>query len=267
MTGQPRSYLFVPGDRPERIGKARASGADAVVVDLEDAVAPASKVAARDAVAGALDAAAPVVLRVNGADTAWFADDARLAAHPGVAAAMLPKAAAAEAVAALRSASGGKPVLALVESAAGMANVAALAATAGVARLVFGSIDFQLDLDIADDDLALLAFRSQLVLASRLANLPAPVDGITPAFDDAARIEAEARRARSLGFGAKLCIHPKQVAIVNGAFSPSTAELAWAQRVVDAATAADGAAVAVDGKMVDAPVLARARRLLAARRD
>jgi citrate lyase subunit beta/citryl-CoA lyase len=266
MTGQPRSYLFVPGDRPERIGKARASGADAVVVDLEDAVAPASKVAARDAVAGALDAAAPVVLRVNGADTAWFADDARLAAHPGVAVVMLPKAATAEAVAALRSASGGKPVLALVESAAGMANVAALAATAGVARLVFGSIDFQLDLDIADDDLALLAFRSQLVLASRLANLPAPVDGITPAFDDAARIEAEARRARSLGFGAKLCIHPKQVAIVNGAFSPSAAELAWAQRVVDAAAAADGAAVAVDGRMDDAPVLARARRLLAARR-
>jgi citrate lyase subunit beta/citryl-CoA lyase len=266
MTGQPRSYLFVPGDRPERIGKARASGADAVVVDLEDAVAPASKVAARDAVAGALDAAAPVVLRVNGADTAWFADDARLAAHPGVAVVMLPKAATAEAVAALRSASGGKPVLALIESAAGMANVAALAATAGVARLVFGSIDFQLDLDIADDDLALLAFRSQLVLASRVANLPAPVDGVTAAFDDAARIEAEARRARSLGFGAKLCIHPKQVAIVNGAFSPSTAELAWAQRVVDAATAADGAAVAVDGKMVDAPVLARARRLLAARR-
>ena len=266
MTGQPRSYLFVPGDRTERIGKARASGADAVIVDLEDAVAPANKVAARDAVAGALDAAAPVVLRVNGADTAWFADDARLAVHPGVAAVMLPKAAAAEAVAALRSASGGKPVLALIESAAGMANVAALAATAGVARLVFGSIDFQLDLDIADDDQALLAFRSQLVLASRVANLPAPVDGVTPSFDDEARIEAEARRARSLGFGAKLCIHPKQVAIVNGAFSPSAAELAWAQRVVDAAAAADGAAVAVDGRMVDAPVLARARRLLAARR-
>jgi citrate lyase subunit beta/citryl-CoA lyase len=266
MTAQPRSYLFVPGDRAERIAKARASGADAVIVDLEDAVAPASKAAARDAVAAALDAAAPVVLRVNGADTAWFADDARLAAHPGVSAVMLPKAAAAEPVAALRSASGGKPVLALVESAAGMANVAGLAATAGVARLVFGSIDFQLDLDIADDDLALLAFRSQLVLASRLADLPAPVDGVTTALDDAARVEAEARRARSLGFGAKLCIHPRQVATVNDAFSPSPAELEWARRVVDAASASAGAAVAVDGRMVDAPVLARAKRLLAARR-
>jgi len=261
---QPRSYLFVPGDRPERFAKARASGADAVIVDLEDAVAPANKGAARDAVAGALDAAHPVVLRINGADTAWFEDDARLAAHPGVSAVMLTKAAAVEAVAALRTASGGKPVLALVESAAGMANLAALAAAQGVARLVFGSIDFQLDLDIADDDLALLPFRMQLVLASRVANLPPPVDGVTTALDDAARIESEARRARSLGFGAKLCIHPRQVPIVNGAFSPGAAEVAWAQRVVEAAAASGGAAVAVDGKMVDAPVLARARRLLAA---
>jgi len=262
----PRSYLFVPGDRPERIAKARAGGADAVIVDLEDAVAPGNKALARDAVAGALDAAAPVVLRVNGADTAWFGDDARLAAHPGVTAVMLPKAAAAEPVAALRAASGGKPVLALIESAAGMANLKALAATAGVARLVFGSIDFQLDLDIADDDLALLPFRMRIVLASRVANLPAPVDGVTTALDDAAQIEGQARRARSLGFGGKLCIHPRQVAIVNEAFSPSAADLAWAQRVVDAAAASGGAAVAVDGKMVDAPVLARARRLLAARR-
>ncbi len=265
VTTQPRSYLFVPADRPERIAKARASGADAVIVDLEDAVAPAGKAAARDAAANVLDGAQPVVLRINGADTAWFADDARLAAHRGVAAVLLPKAASAEPVVALRAASGGKPVLALVESAAGMANVTALAGTPGVTRLVFGSIDFQLDLDIADDDLALLAFRSQLVLASRVANLPAPVDGVTTALDDAARIEAEARRARLLGFGGKLCIHPRQVPIVNGAFSPSEAELSWAQRVVDAAAAAGGAAVAVDGRMVDAPVLARARRLIAAR--
>jgi citrate lyase subunit beta/citryl-CoA lyase len=261
----PRSYLFVPGDRAERIAKARASGADAVVVDLEDAVAPGNKPVARDAVAGALDAAQPVVLRINGADTAWFGDDARLAAHPGVAAVMLPKAGSTDAVAALRAASG-KAVLALIETAAGMAHLPALAAAEGVARLVFGSIDFQLDLDIADDDLALLPFRMRLVLASRVAGLPPPVDGVTTALDDEARIAHEARRARSLGFGAKLCIHPRQVALVNDAFSPTAAELAWARRVVDAAASAGGAAVAVDGKMVDAPVLARARRLLAAGR-
>lgn len=260
----PRSYLFVPGDRPERVAKARAAGADAVIVDLEDAVAPENKAAARDAVAGALQVAQPVVLRINGADTAWFAEDARLAAHPGVAAVMLPKADSPAAVATLRDVGGGKSVLALVETAAGMANLRALAAAPGVARLVFGSIDFQLDLDVSDDDLALLPFRMRLVLASRVANLPAPVDGVTTAFDDPARVEHEARRARSLGFGGKLCIHPRQVPIVNGAFSPTAAELAWAQRVIDAAAAAGGAAVAVDGKMVDAPVLARARRLLAA---
>lgn len=261
---QPRSYLFVPGDRPERIAKARASGADAVIIDLEDAVAPAGKVAARDAVAGALDALQPVVLRINGADTAWFADDARMAAHPGVGAVMLPKAVLADTIAALRATCGAKPVLALVETAAGMANLAALAHAEGVSRLVFGSVDFQLDTDIADDDLALLPFRMQLVLASRVAGLPSPVDGVTTAFDDEARIAAEARRARSLGFGAKLCIHPRQVALTNAAFSASAEQLAWARRVVDAAGAAGGAAVAVDGKMVDAPVLARARRLLAA---
>jgi citrate lyase subunit beta/citryl-CoA lyase len=257
----PRSYLFVPGDRPERIAKARASGADAVIVDLEDAVAPPNKAAAREATAGALDPAQPVVLRINGADTGWFDDDVRLAAHAGVAAVLLPKAASVEAIAAVR-ATAAKPVLALVETAAGMANLAALASAPGIARLVFGSIDFQFDLDIDDDDQALLAFRSQLVLASRIANLPSPVDGVTTALDDAARIEQEARRARSLGFGAKLCIHPRQVAIVNAAFSPSAEQIAWARRVVDAAAAAGGAAVAVDGKMVDAPVLARARRLL-----
>jgi citrate lyase subunit beta/citryl-CoA lyase len=259
----PRSYLFVPGDRPERIAKARASGADAVIVDLEDAVAPPNKAAAREATAGALDPAQPVVLRINGADTGWFDDDVRLAAHAGVAAVLLPKAASVEAIAAVR-ATAAKPVLALVETAAGMANLAALASAPGIARLVFGSIDFQFDLDIDDDDQALLAFRSQLVLASRIANLPSPVDGVTTALDDAARIEQEARRARSLGFGAKLCIHPRQVAIVNAAFSPSAEQIAWARRVVDAAAAAGGAAVAVDGKMVDAPVLARARRLLGA---
>jgi citrate lyase subunit beta/citryl-CoA lyase len=263
---QARSYLFVPGDRPERIAKALGSGADAVIADLEDAVAPEHKLRARDAVADALDAAHPVVLRINGADTGWFDDDARLAAHPGVAAVMLPKAADVDAVAALRRHSAGKPVLALVETAQGMAQVNALATAEGVARLVFGSIDFQLDLDIADDDLALLFFRSQLVLASRLAGLPAPVDGVTTALDDATRVEAEAQRARGLGFGAKLCIHPKQVAAVNAAFSPSAEQLAWAHRVIDAAANGNGAAVAVDGKMVDAPVLARARRLLAAER-
>jgi citrate lyase subunit beta/citryl-CoA lyase len=108
-------------------------------------------------------------------------------------------------------------------------------------------------------------FRSALVLTSRLAGLPAPLDGVTVEVNDDGRVSADTARARELGFGGKLCIHPRQVAAVNAAFSPSEAELDWAQRVVAAMQAAGGAAVAVDGKMVDKPVLLRAQAVLAAR--
>ena len=260
---QPRSYLFVPADRSDRFAKAIASGADAVIVDLEDAVAPASKVAARDGLTGHLAAQAGVVLRINGRDTPWFDDDARAAAHSAIVGVMCPKTGSADDIAALRSRCGDKPVLALVETASGMAAIGAIAAAPGVARLAFGSIDFQLDTDIEDDG-ALRPFRAQLVLASRVAGLPAPVDGVTAAIDDQAALAGDARRARASGFGGKLCIHPAQVPAVNAAFTPSPEQLAWARRVVAASQASQGAAVAVDGRMVDAPVFARACRLLAA---
>lgn len=260
----PRSLLFVPADRPERFAKAAASGADAVIVDLEDAVAPASKSAARDGLADRLATPASIVLRINGRDTPWFDDDLRAAAHPGVAAVMCPKTGSADDIAAVRARCAGKPVLALIETAAGMAGLGTIAASPGVARLVFGSIDFQLDMDIEDDDEALRPYRAQLVLASRVAGLPAPVDGVTTAMGDADALARDARRARASGFGGKLCIHPAQVAGVNAAFAPSPEQLAWARRVVAATQASRGAAVAVDGRMVDAPVFARACRLLAA---
>jgi len=260
----PRSLLFVPADRPERFAKAAASGAEAVVVDLEDAVAPGSKSAARDGLADRLSAPAAIVLRINGRDTPWFDDDLRAAAHPAVAAVMCPKASNADVIAAVRSRCADKPVLALIETAAGMAALGTIAASPGVARLVFGSIDFQLDMDIEDDDDALRPFRAQLVLASRVARLPAPVDGVTTAIGDANALARDARRARMSGFGGKLCIHPAQVAAVNAAFAPSAEQLEWARRVVAATQASQGAAVAVDGRMVDAPVFARACRLLAA---
>lgn len=253
----PRSYLFVPGDRPERFAKALASGADAVIVDLEDAVAPAAKDAARAALAGWLQGAGPatVSVRVNAAGTPWHAGDLRLAAHPAVAAVVLPKAEDPAVLAAI-----GKPLLPLIETAAGFDAVRALAAVPGVQRLLFGSIDFQADLGIEGDDDALLYFRSQLVLASRRANLEAPVDGVTTAFDDETAVANDTARARRLGFGAKLCIHPRQVAAVNRGFTPAEAELDWARRVLAAAAA--GGVVSVDGKMVDAPVLLRAQALL-----
>jgi len=262
MRHTPRSFLFVPGNRPERFAKACDSGADAVILDLEDAVAPEDKARARDAVADWLRPGLPVVLRINGVESPWFAEDSALAAQPGVAAVMLPKAERAEEVAALL-AQGCRKVLALVETAAGFENARALARTSGVQRLVFGSIDFQLDLGIDGEQEELLMFRSGLVLASRLAGLPRPVDGVSTALDDTAVIATDATRARRLGFGGKLCIHPRQVQAVNAAFSPSQEAVLWARRVLAAAAASAGAAVAVDGKMVDRPVILRAQAVLA----
>lgn len=259
----PRSYLFVPGNRPERFDKALASGADAVIVDLEDAVPPALKDAARSAAGAWLSADRPVVLRINAIDTPWFADDLALCRHAGVAAVMLPKAERAQDVAALGD---GLVAIPLIESAAGFANVRAIAGARNVRRLAFGAIDFQLDLGMRATFDDLLWFRSEIALASRLAAIGTPIDSPTVAFDDLADAAADAARARRLGFGAKLCIHPKQVDVVNGAFSPTEAEVAWARRVLEIAEASEGAAVALDGKMIDKPVILRARAILAERR-
>jgi citrate lyase subunit beta/citryl-CoA lyase len=257
-----RSFLFVPGDRPERFEKAWAAGADMVIIDLEDAVSAARKALAREAAAQWLSPARPVALRINAHDTEWFEDDLMLCSDPGVAAVMLPKAEQAEPVQRLHEAAPAAAIWPLVESAAGIAALASLAGLPGVQRLAFGSIDFQLDTGIEDEEL--LVFRSQIVLASRVAGLMAPIDGVTTRFDDLAAVRDDARRARRLGFAGKLCIHPRQVAVVHEVFAPSADELAWAGRVMQAARQADGAAVALDGNMIDKPVIARARAVLAA---
>lgn len=270
---QPRTYLFVPADRPERYAKARAAGADAVIVDLEDAVAPAAKPDARDALANALDGAldsaqdeaAPLIVRVNAAGTPWFDDDLALCRHPGVAAVMLPKADGIDAVChAFENAF--KDVLPIIESARGIEEVRAIARVPGVVRLAFGSIDLAVDLgiDCAPDggEAELQPYRAQVVLASRLGGLAAPADGVSLAIDDAPRLRADAERSRRLGFGAKLCIHPKQIAVVQGVFAADPERIAWARRVCAAFAASGGAAVAVDGEMIDVPVVERARAVL-----
>ncbi|MGL6111143.1 MAG: HpcH/HpaI aldolase/citrate lyase family protein [Rubrivivax sp.] len=267
----PRSYLFVPGNRAERFDKAIASGADAVVLDLEDAVTPQDKAGARDAVARYLAAAdhtlrQHLVVRINDQDTPWFDADLAMLAAAQARCVMLPKAEAVTTVARVRSASPDIEVLALIESARGVLNAEALAGAVGVVRLVFGTLDFALDLELVDDPLAgplgLDAAASWLAWSSRSAELPSPVAGVTPDIDDPARLRADFARARAHGFGAKLCIHPKQVAVVHEALAPGAAELDWARRVVAAAEGSAGA-VRVDGRMVDKPVLQRALRLLA----
>jgi citrate lyase subunit beta/citryl-CoA lyase len=262
----PRSYLFVPGNRPERFDTALASAADAVVLDLEDAVSPEDKDRARALVGQRLlDAPAGdrarLVVRINDESTPWFDDDLHLLQRAGALQVMLPKAERVATVAGVRAACRDIAVLALIETARGVLAAESLANAEGVRRLVFGTIDLALDLDLSGDPIGLDHAASRLALASRAAGLPSPVAGVTPEIGDDTRLLADLARARVHGFGAKLCIHPKQVAAVHAALQPTAAEIDWARRVIAAAEGTRGA-VQVDGRMVDKPVLQRAHVLL-----
>ncbi len=257
----PTTYLFVPADRPERFAKAAASGADRVVVDLEDAVGADHKAAAREHARAALSSGAfRACVRINGVDTAWFDEDRALLSLPGVASVMLPKAETAEGLAAVRAA---PHIVALIETAKGLADARELARCPGVLQLAFGSVDFQQDLGIEGDGDELLFARSELVLASRLAGIAPPVDGVTLAVKDLEPVRSDALRARRLGFGAKLCIHPAQVAAVRSAFAPDEHAIRWARAVLAAAESSPSGAISFEGQMVDKPVIERARGIVA----
>lgn len=263
-----RTYLFVPGNRPDRFAKALASGADAIVLDLEDAVATEDKAAARDAIARWAAEAAPldrgrVVVRINEVASPAFAVDLQMLREAGLLDVMCPK---AESPATLRSVRAELPearVLALVESARGIADIGAIAAAPGVTRLVFGTLDFalDLDLDIADQSDGLSFAASRMAIASRVAGLPSPVAGVTPQIDDDDRLLADLAWARRHGAGAKLCIHPRQVAPIHDALAPTPQAVDWARRVLAADAASPGAA-RLEGRMIDRPVVLQAQRTL-----
>lgn len=261
-----RTALFVPASRPERIPKALACGADAVIVDLEDAVAEPQKARAR-ADLDAFLAANPAVrllVRVNAATHEGHAADLALCQqHAGVVGVLLPKVESATQV--NRAAGCGKPIWPIVESALGLAELPKIAQAEGVERLSFGALDLGLDLGLASGSAGaermLDQARFALVLHSRLANLAAPLDSVFPDFGDDEGLTRFATNAADMGFGGMLCIHPRQVEGVHAALMPAADQLAWAQRVLTASSAGDGVFV-VDGQMVDAPVIGRARRLL-----
>ncbi|MDH6165421.1 citrate lyase subunit beta/citryl-CoA lyase [Variovorax boronicumulans] len=270
-----RTFLFVPADRPERHARALAIGTGGVIVDLEDAVAPERKASARDGLTASF-AALPeadrqrLLVRINASGTPWHDDDrtavAALVAQGLIAGVVLPKAERAGDLRRLADAIGPDGLLVpLIESAAGLAAVDELAAAPQVLRLAFGNLDFQADLGLAcdADEAELVPVRLALLLATRRAGLPAPIDGVTADWRNAQRLAADTARARRGGFGAKLCIHPDQVAPVHAALGPSADELAWARRVIDAIQSAGGGVVSLDGRMVDAPVVRLAERLLA----
>ncbi len=252
--------LFVPADRAERIARALVSGADAVIVDLEDAVSPNAKDAARRGLAAVLrqtSAGARLLLRINARATPWFDDDIAAAAVLPLDGIVLPKAESRDDVAETKRHIGSRPVIALIETARGLHAIDDIATAAD--RLAFGSVDFSSDLGCEHARDALLFARSRIALASRVAGLPPPLDGVTLAIKDEAATEADARYASSLGFGGKLLIHPAQIAPARRGFAPSESELTWARRVL--AACGDGSAAAIDGAMVDAPMLARARAI------
>jgi len=266
MNPSARSYLFVPGDRPERFDKALASGAHAVILDLEDAVTPQRKVQAREAIAGWLkQAGARVFVRVNPEGTPWHADDCELLLDSDrLAGVMVPKAEDHISIARLaRHLGDGQELIPLVETVAGHFEAAAMARVPRVGRLAFGSFDFMADSGIQADGEELDAVRTNLVLVSRHAGLRAPIDGVSAAIEDAAQLERDVRRSRRFGMGAKLCIHPKQVPIVHVGFAPRPEEVDWARRVLDALASGPLGAIAVDGKLVDRPIALRAEAILA----
>ena len=234
-----------------------------MIVDLEDAVGPGDKEAAREAAASWLDSAHPVLLRINAVGSDWFQEDLALAGLSGVSAVVLPKAEGVEEVRRVGEKTGPEvPVLALIESAMGMHRAMDIAREPNVQRLAFGSWDFRHDLGIEGDGEELLTFRSHLVLVSRLAGIQPPVDGIWTDFDDEEGLLVHARRGRRLGFGGTLCIHPDQIGPVNDCFRPSQEEIDWAKRVLDAVESSSRSVVALDGQMIDRPFILKAERIL-----
>ena len=263
------TLLFVPGNRPDRFGKALRSGADAIVLDLEDSVPAGAKMSARQAIQDAWPDLKgedrPLIVRVNPADSsAGLADAEWLAALDTPAGVMVPKAESAEALKGLSRKLPGVAILPMIESAVGLASVADIAGSPQVLRLVLGHIDFMVDtgMQASDDESELSPLRFALAMATRVHGLAPAIDGVTAAIDDEDRLRADTHRALRFGFGGKLCIHPRQVAIVRDALSPSTVDVDWARRVITAIAASDGGAVQVDGRMVDAPVVLQARRIL-----
>lgn len=261
-----RSALFVPASRPERIPKALAVGADAVIVDLEDAVQESLKAEARANLDAFLTSnpEARLLVRINAPEHAGHAADIELCArHAGVIGVLLPKVECAAQVA--RVATCGKPVWPIIESAAGLLELPSIARARGVERLSFGALDLGLDLGLSSGSAAaeriLDQARYALLLHSRTAALAAPLDSVFPAIEDREGLARTARDARDMGFDGLLCIHPTQVDTIHRALCPAEEELAWARRVMAAASGGEGVFV-VDGQMVDAPVLGRARRLL-----
>lgn len=255
-----RTFLFVPGTRPERFDKAVASGADLIVLDLEDAVATEDKNQARDNVVRWLEHGHGAVVRVNTHQSSYWADDIAAIEAFDTAVVMVPKSSDPTVLTHLGTR---VPVIALIETARGLLAAPALSAAPGIVRTAFGHIDLaaELGIDPTGRD-ALLMARTSIVLAAAAAGITPPIDGVTTNIGNPEIISSDVTYAKSLGFSGKLCIHPTQIATASIALGPTPEDVAWAEKIAAALTE-DGGVATVDGHMVDPPVLARAARILA----
>lgn len=268
-----RTTLFAPASRPDRVLKAQDSGADIVIVDLEDAVAAAEKDQSRDSLVellvGTSDVGAlrgPVAIRINSPRTTAGGQDLRALAEIGdlrlIDSVVVPKLQELEQIRAVtRALPELNAVVGTIETAVGLLRLEELAAESGVIRLATGTLDLAQDLGCALDSRTMEAARARLVTVSRAFGLAGPLDSPTPQFRDLRPVQVSARVAKEDGFTGKSCIHPHQVQAVAQAFAPTMDEIEWARSIIHA----EDGATSIGGSMVEAPVLARARAILAAR--
>lgn len=263
------NFLFVPGTRSDRFLKALNSGASGVIIDLEDAVGPNDKETARTQLReawGTFSAAQKkqLVIRINAPGTKYYGADLSLAQEIYAPCLLIPKSESLDQINGVAQILPNTAIIPMIETALGLDRLKEIANAQQVLRLALGNLDLQADLGMVCDEQEseLLTARFQLVFQSRVAEIAPPIDGVTTSTTDENRISADAARAKRMGFGGKLCIHPKQIGLVRQAFDPSSAEIEWATRVIKADYESHGGAVKLDGRMIDRPVVILAQRTL-----
>jgi citrate lyase subunit beta/citryl-CoA lyase len=246
------------------------SGADAVILDLEDAVPEEEKELARNAIRSAWPSFTKeqkdrLVIRSNSPGSKFYSADLIMAKELDITCILIPKSESPDQINGAALVLPNTAIIPMIETALGLEHLREIANSNQVIRLALGNIDLQVDLGMTcdADETELQTARFQIVLASRLAAIAPPIDGVTPSTDNIEQITHDAKRAKRMGFGAKLCIHPKQVAIVQAAFMTSQEDLVWAKRVIEADKASKGGAVKLDVRMIDRPVVVLAQRTLA----
>jgi len=258
------SFLFVPGDRPERFSKAMDSGAEIVIIDWEASVIPDRKLIAREATLDFVqncDQTHKIALRVNPIQSDYFVEDYMLIRLLSVCGVFLTMAESSKDIDFARKVlPDSLPFVAMIETAKGLVKANELASCEGVCRLAFGNMDYQTDLGLTDDRAGMIYPSSVIAVASRSAGLPQPIAGVTANFSDSVFFHENATFEKSLGYSAKLCIHPKQILWAHNVFDPSEQDVVWANTII--AATQQSHAVQINGIMIDRPVIERAKKIL-----